>query len=285
MRRIVSCLVAAVLVAAGAAGCGIGATKEAQPSPSVSAPVGAPNPKAPTSMAALGDSITRGVNACTAIGECVEANWATGTSPAVASHAERLRAAHPGQEVAVANYADAGARIAALPGQASQAAGKAGYVTVLIGANDACSASPVSAAEFGAYAEAALSTLVAADEDVKILVASVPNLYRLWETGRGSERARWVWGLDVCAPMLGNTDSDAVADEQRRQHVLSIVQGYNQALSQACAVFPGNCRWDKGAVYESDMVLSDLSGIDFFHPSLAGQRRLAETLWKAGYDW
>lgn len=245
---------------------------------------GNPNPDAPTSIAALGDSISRGVNACTTIGECVEANWSTGTNPGVASHFQRLQAAHPGETVTASNFAVSGAKAEGLPAQAAEAAGQAEYVTVLIGANDACDATPVTAAAFGSYVDESLSALVGADEDVKVFVASIPNLYSVWEAGHDNERALWVWGLELCDQMLGNAGSADTVDEQRRQDVLSLIGEYNTALAQACANYTA-CRFDKGAVFEAVPNDDEVSAIDYFHPSIAGQKALAEATWKAGYDW
>ncbi|MEV0647022.1 SGNH/GDSL hydrolase family protein [Phytomonospora sp. NPDC050363] len=286
MRRTLLALGSAVVLVLS--GCGIdsplSAPAESSSAPAVAAELGEPNPEAPASIAALGDSISRGVNSCETIGECVEANWSTGTDPAVGSHFLRLQAARPGEVVESLNFAVPGAKVADLAGQAGQAAGKAEYVTVLIGANDACDPTPVSALEFGGYVEAALAALSAADPDVKVLVASVPNLYRLWEAGRDNDRALWVWDLDVCGQMLGDAASDSLVDEERRKGVLALIEEYNQALAAACAVFT-SCRYDQGAVFNAELGLDDVSGIDFFHPSLAGQKALSEALWKAGYDW
>ncbi|MGG8406484.1 SGNH/GDSL hydrolase family protein, partial [Streptomyces sp. 12297] len=37
----------------------------------------------PSSIAAVGDSITRGFDACSVLADCPEASWATGNDPAV----------------------------------------------------------------------------------------------------------------------------------------------------------------------------------------------------------
>src|SRR4051812_47707508 len=92
---------------------------------------------APTVMASLGDSISRGFDACLPLQDCPDVAWATGANPAVASHFTRLKAASP--TLTAFNFAVTSAPIAALPAMASAAAGvRAGYVDILIGANDAC---------------------------------------------------------------------------------------------------------------------------------------------------
>ena len=68
-------------------------------------------------MASLGDSITRGFNACGFFLDCTSRSFSTGTSAGGLSHYRRIRASTPdiGR-----NYNDArsGANVADLPGQA-----------------------------------------------------------------------------------------------------------------------------------------------------------------------
>ncbi|GLZ78791.1 lipoprotein [Actinorhabdospora filicis] len=270
---------AAVLVLTGCTATG----DPAAPPVASSAPAG-PKPGVPASIAALGDSITRGVNACAKLGTCDEVSWSTGARPW--SHASRLQALRPDAVVRAANYAVPGAVAADLPAQAAQAAPtRPGYVTVLIGANDACQATPTEPGVLGERVGEALRLMVEAEPGAKILVASVPDLYRLWEVAHGEERARWVWSLGLCPGLLADAGDEGAQAAQRRQRVAEVVDGYNRALEEACARFSGNCRFDGGAVHEAGLELSHLSTIDFFHPGEAGQEALAEATWRAGYGW
>jgi hypothetical protein len=72
----------------------------------------------PESIAALGDSITRGFDACSVLADCPRVSWATGTAPQVRSLAQRLLK-HPAAHSW--NYARSGARMADLPGQVAAA--------------------------------------------------------------------------------------------------------------------------------------------------------------------
>jgi hypothetical protein len=45
----------------------------------------------------------------------------------------------------------------------------------------------------------------------------------------------------------------------------------------------GICRTDGGATYNTTFVASDVSTRDYFHPSVAGQTKLAAVSWSAGY--
>ena len=56
----------------------------------------------------------------------------------------------------------------------------------------------------------------------------------------------------------------------------------NTALANVCAQFV-NCKWDNLATFNYKFTTSDVSTIDYFHPSLTGQNSLASTTWAAGY--
>jgi hypothetical protein len=108
-------LAALVLTAVGLAGCD-GSARGSGPSarPHATHPHAGPRWNTrPASVAALGDSITRGYDACALLADCPAVSWATGTRPGVRSLAERLGARHTW------NYAVSGARMADLPRQAA----------------------------------------------------------------------------------------------------------------------------------------------------------------------
>ena len=97
---------------------------------------GRDRPPVPHSMAALGDSITRGFAACGRGGDCTEASWATGTAGELGSHAQRLNIDDREHSH---NFAVSGARVAGLASQVQAAvSARPDYVTVLIGANPVC---------------------------------------------------------------------------------------------------------------------------------------------------
>ncbi|MBD0837448.1 SGNH/GDSL hydrolase family protein [Streptomyces sp. TRM68416] len=282
---VVAALSAAVL---GVAGCdatggnapGPGGTgaMSAKPSPS-------PTPvwnSSPGSLAAVGDSITRGFDACSVLEDCPEVSWATGSSKEVDSLAVRLLGeARAGQRSW--NYAVTGARMADLPGQMAQAVTrKPELVAVMAGANDACRAStstmtPV--ADFRAQFEDAMSTLREALPKAQVYVASVPNLKRLWSEGRTNPLGKQVWKLGICPSMLGDPDALDAAATLRRDTVQKRVEDYNKALEEVCAK-DKRCRFDGGAVYEFRFGTDHLSRWDWFHPSVDGQARLAEIAYR-----
>ncbi|MFI8964946.1 GDSL-type esterase/lipase family protein [Streptomyces sp. NPDC053493] len=236
----------------------------------------------PGSVAAVGDSITRAYDACTVLADCPEVSWATGTDAAVNSLALRLLG--PGGVAGRSwNLARSGARMAELPEQmAAAAARRPELVTVMMGANDACRAraedmTPV--ADFRASFTAALGKLRAGAPKAQVYVSSVPDLRRLWETGRVVPMGRQVWKLGVCGSMLADPEDLGPAAEARRRTVRDRVVAYNGVLREVCAKDP-HCRYDGGAVFAFAFGPAQLSPWDFFHPGRDGQARLAEIAYR-----
>jgi lysophospholipase L1-like esterase len=234
-------------------------------------------PPIPDRMASLGDSITRGFNACGFFIDCPSRSWSTGSTTSINSHFLRLRAQN--SSLTAFNDAASGARIAALAGQANAAVSQqADYVTILLGANDACTSSEssmTSVADYETRFRAGMTTLRNGIPDALIFVASVPDIRRLWEVGRGSAAARTAWSLfGICQSMLANPTSTAAADVARRERVRQRVIAYNSVLARVCAE-NANCRFDGNAVFSFPFTLSQVSGWDYFHPNPAGQTVLA----------
>jgi lysophospholipase L1-like esterase len=254
---------------------------------------GAPDPvqaavTLPNSMAGLGDSITRGFNACGFYVDCTSRSWSTGSSSQVNSHYLRILAVNPAILGRQHNDALDGARASDLARQAGVAVSQhVEYVTIEIGANDACRSSeslmtPVST--FRTQVDAALATLKAGlPTNAQVLVASIPDIKRLWAIGKGSFAARLAWStLEVCQSMLRNPTSTASVDVARRDRVQQRVRDYNAQLVQACVAFGPRCDYDDNAVFNYQFTLSQVSQWDYFHPNTAGQRAAAQVSWNAG---
>ncbi|WP_335932206.1 SGNH/GDSL hydrolase family protein [Streptomyces sp. PTD5-9] len=238
--------------------------------------------RSPKSVAAVGDSITRGFDACSVLTDCPEVSWATGTDGAVRSLAVRLL----GESGAAArswNHAETGARIAQLPEQMALAADrKPGLVTVMIGANDACRDSarqmtPV--ADFRASFETAMRRLRTGAPKAQVYVSSVPDLMRLWSTGRDNPLGKRIWQLGICRSMLGDPDDMGPAAVARRASVQERVVAYNAVLRDVCAK-DARCRYDGGAVFAYPFTGAQLSPWDWFHPGRDGQARMAEIAYR-----
>jgi lysophospholipase L1-like esterase len=243
----------------------------------------------PTSMAALGDSITAGFASCGTILVCGRNSWATGTSDDVDSHYLRIKNDNDRISGREHNYAVPGARADDLAQQARQAVkAKVDYVTILIGANDACTSTVdgmTSVTAFRSGVDNALKTLKKGLPKARVLVVSLPDLYRLWELGRDDTHAQRAWKLGICPSLLADPTSGDKADDDRRQRVKDRIDDYDDQLAAACKAYGKHCRWDHGAVHGVRFSLALVNHLDYFHPDADGQKRLAEVTYPGTFDW
>lgn len=255
----------------------------AQPAASQTAPY-------PDSMASTGDSITRAFNSGFVPWTGAPWNsWSTGSSGVVWSHYRRILAVNP--RIFLRNFNDArsGAKMAELSRQVLLVnLQHVDYVTVLMGANDACASSEAAmtpVADFRAQYEAALASLAAGSPQAYVYVVSIPNVYRLWRLLHTNPNARFAWRLTgFCKSMLANPGSTAPADMARRWRVRQRIVAYNTVLANGCALYL-RCHFDGDAVFDHPFQVKDVSKVDYFHPSREGQRVLAEITWQAGFQF
>ena len=237
----------------------------------------------PTSMAALGDSITAGVGASPdGFDASPQHSWATGDADDdVTSHYERLIAAGASIQGQSHNVAVPGATMADGPAQAAEAvATGATYVTIMLGGNDVCMAdtnamTPV--ADFERDFRATLDALARGLPRSHFFVISVPDVHQLWEAFEGDPIAQRIWGGGrVCGAMLdpGNGDAERAAARDR-------TIAFNQVLETVCAT-QARCRFDNNAFFEQDLD-PDLVALDRFHPSQQGHAVIAELTWRYGF--
>ncbi|MFE9796575.1 SGNH/GDSL hydrolase family protein [Streptomyces goshikiensis] len=274
-RSLVGAVAAAAVLAGTVTGCSSGESSSGGERGAQAAPRWN---TAPTSIAAVGDSITRGFDACSVLADCPEVSWATGDDPEVDSLATRLLGAADAPSHSW-NYAVTGSRMADLPAQlASAAEHKPDLVTVMVGSNDACrplASSMTPVADFRAGFEQALAGLRAASPRSQVYVSSVPDLQRLWEQGKDSPMVRQIWKLGICQSMLADPLSAIAGSAARREQVRARVVEYNEVLREVCAK-DELCRYDGGAVFQYPFAADQLSRWDWFHPGKDGQARLAE---------
>ena len=238
----------------------------------------------PRSMAAAGDSITRAfdVDPAHLLQDDPVESWSTGTDAAVMSQYDRIAIAVPAINGHVFNHAQSGAKMVALaPQLQAAAADKVDYLTILMGANDLCTptvATMTPTATFQAQFTTALDGFFAADPAAHVFVSSIPDLFKLWTALQANPVAETVWSVaHICQSMLSvaatPVDRAAVAAQELTD---------NGVLQTVCARYK-NCRFDGLAVYRAGFGAGELSAIDYFHPSVTGQQRLAAITWAAGY--
>lgn len=245
-------------------------------------------PAYPRSIASTGDSITRAYNTgWLPYTDNPSASWSTGTNSTVRSHYTRLLALQPLISGHAYNDAKSGAKMTDLAGQMTTAATQhAGYVTVEMGGNDVCTSSEsamTSVTNFRAQFTNAMNVITTQSPSTLVFVASIPNVYQLWNVLKNNSSARTVWTLfSVCQSMLASPLSTAQGDIDRRARVLQRDVDFNTALRDICAIY-SQCRFDNLAVFNTAFTASDITTRDYFHPSIAGQAKLASVTWAAGY--
>ena len=242
----------------------------------------------PKSIASTGDSLTRAAGTgFIPWTDNPAGSWSTGTDQSVNSHYLRLLALNPKIKGKNHNDARSGAKMAELATQMERVvAQRVDYVTVEMGGNDVCAANEnamTSVADYRAQFRAGLETVTSGLPNIKIFVASVPNIHHLWVLYHDDLFAQIAWGtFGVCQSMLANPTSTATADVERRARVTQRIVDYNEALAAVCAEFR-QCRFDGLAAFEAEFTKDDVVHTDYFHPSLSGQRRFAAGTWAVSY--
>jgi lysophospholipase L1-like esterase len=270
MRRLVVVLVSAVLLVF------------ALPT---AASAGQVSPKLPNSIAAIGDSMTQAADVCCWYGDHPANSWSTGGAgwDPVSSHYERIRAANPSITGRSYNDAVSGARMSDATNQASRAVGQAAdYVTILMGANDLCTSSVESMTPVATFRSQFQQALAALDSGLPrrshIFVSSIPDIYQLWNIYHTSSAAQFVWDVaDICQSLLSPDRTDEQRNQVRQRNI-----AFNTVLQEECGKY-SRCRFDGNAVFDYQFNSGDVTTLDYFHPSLAGQSRLATLTWSRSW--
>jgi lysophospholipase L1-like esterase len=235
------------------------------------------------SIAVLGDSISLGVGACDEPGPCSKASWVDGEG-STESVAARLTAAN-GAEPAVLNASRAGARLGDLSGTIEDVVrADPDLVVVLAGANDVCTSSVgtvSSEAKFRADASSLLGELRAGLPGAAVVVVSIPDVHGLWNTLHTDPAAVQTWkDARICRSLLHDATSTSADDVERRERLAAHLETLNAALEQECRAVDG-CTYDGGRLHSLGFTEDQVSQIDYFHPSAAGQAAIAEVVWRA----
>ncbi len=232
-------------------------------------------------IGALGDSISIAFNAEKS-GANAEHSWASGNVDATrgASHFRRLQRLFPALDVRAVNTAFNGARATDLKAQVDRLlVTPPDYVTCLIGANDL---PRWLAGEYGYLLDtfvkdvrAAVKRLIAANPRVMILLAAIPDQSRvvhlLAASGIGGAAAPYLAALAE-SPQL-KVITKAYKERWART---------NAALEEVAVAHPANVRFVP-ATAAATFTGEHLSPLDSYHPSVAGQRLLADITWNSGF--
>jgi lysophospholipase L1-like esterase len=275
----------------------------ATPSPTVApspTPAATPwTPQLPTMLAAIGDSYSQawGVSPSYAKDHPVF-SWVVGTAKRDGVFSLRERFEALGARLTVVDAATSGKKMsdawrqaaAVVTAAAQLPPGSTVYVTFELGTNDLCDEPMTTATDFETQLRSAVSLLQAdLPAGSRILMLSVPDFSHFRVITQADPTAKTALNLPAnsrnCPPFLG---SDSPYTIQEAEATLA---SYNSVLVAVCGEIdatdgPSNklhCRSDATLLAERDFKISDLSTVDYFHPSLSGQAKMAEAAWKAGY--
>jgi lysophospholipase L1-like esterase len=166
--------------------------------------------------------------------------------------------------------------------------GQTAYVTFELGTNDLCDDPKTDPASFESDLHSAISILRAGlPPGSRILMISVPDFSHLRDITQADPKAKAFLALPrnstACAPFLGDNSPSTLADAE------TYLRQYDASLAQACddisaAGATGGklyCTTKDSLLSMGDFTIADLSTVDYLHPSLSGQNRLAEAAWAA----
>jgi len=271
-------------------------------SPTFDSPTPAPTPAAvplPALIGAIGDSYTQAFSVSPAyLYDHTQFSWVIGTdkNDGVFSLLERFRAL--GGSPTVVDAATSGKKMDDATRQANLVVaaakklgpGKTAYVTFELGTNDLC-ASPdpmTDPVEFGAQLQTAVVVLRAGlPAGSRILMLSVPDFLHFREITQADPTAKATLALpqnaNRCAPYLGASSPSSLAGGN------DYLARYDASLKVACddinthggTAGQIHCTYSEFWLADSDFTITDLSTVDYFHPSLSGQAKMAEDAWQA----
>jgi lysophospholipase L1-like esterase len=237
------------------------------------------NASEPTSfvMGALGDSITTAFDSYHILSE-KSGNWSSGWGKFEDFESHKIKLEKLLEKPVVAfNMAIPGVTSRMLGFQTKRLLKKAkapDYVTILIGANDACRWKDNYKKDLEKYKNnvaSSVANLTLANPKVKILLVPVPNMNRLWELGKDNKKCLAVWrGLNLCNPLFGRNVTD-----EGRERFSERIKGINSTLKEISEKYPTNVAY-YDFLTEIEFDEEYISEIDCFHPSAYGQKMIAD---------
>jgi lysophospholipase L1-like esterase len=232
-------------------------------------------------LAAIGDSYSQAYSVSPAYPyDHPQFSWVIGTAKGdgVFSLLERFQAL--GDSPVVVDAATSGRTMADAPRQAAVvvaaakklAPGKTAYVTFELGTNDLC-ASPnpmTDTVDFQVQLRTAILTLrTGLPPGSRILILAVPDFPHFHDITQADPAARTnlalVQNSDRCAPYLGTNGPSSTAQAD------SYLSQYDASLKQMCDDIDAN-EAATGHLFCT---------VDYFHPSLSGQAKMAANAWRA----
>jgi hypothetical protein len=256
-------------------------------------------------LSGIGDSMMQGFDASPCeLPICFDQpaySFAQGTSPEVNSL--YLRFDQPGKEfVSVTGAAMIGGddNAKAQANRLCQQQTRPNRIVILLGANDICNATSVATvppvADFATALKGALSTLASENcalaKGSSIHVMSIPRLDLLRASGLAKSDVDCVgiWTKFGICPLATTSPTD-----ETLQGIAAAVDAYNQSILDTVTELQATTDAARELIFTTDYVDNspnssfgtygflpdDLSGLDCFHPSIQGQRKLACMTWES----
>jgi len=248
-------------------------------------------------LAAIGDSYSQAYSVSpNKLLDHPEYSWVVGTAKndGVTSLLERFRAL--GGSPVVVDAATSGKKMVDAQRQADLVVAEAqnlepgttAYVTFELGTNDLCDDPKTGISDFTSQLSTAIETLqVNLPRGSRLLMVSVPDFRHFRAITQADPTAKAAFTLyknsSRCAPFLGYASPVSIPDAE------AILASYNDALRAACDRLNATtgaranlrCTYDEALLSDRDFAIGDLSTVDYFHPSLTGQAKMAAAAWKA----
>jgi lysophospholipase L1-like esterase len=260
-------------------------------------PTARATPPVPSLLAAIGDSYSQGYSVSpTYRNDHPGFSWVVGQTrkDGVFSLYERFRAI--GGSPVIVDAATSGKKMNDGPRQANLVVtaaaklkpGQTAYVTFELGTNDLCDDPKTDPTAFQQDLATAIATLRAGLPDgSRILMLPVPDFRHFRDITQANPVARANLALpqnsNRCAPYLGDNSPSTLAQAD------DYLTQYDAALQDACREIAASdapsgkldCTYDAALLGDADFRIADLSTVDFFHPSLSGQAKMAASAWTA----
>jgi lysophospholipase L1-like esterase len=270
----------------------------ASPTPNPT-PTPAPTaPPLPALLGAIGDSYSQAYSVSPEyLRDHTQFSWVVGTAKndGVFSLAERFAAL--GSSPKLVDAATSGRKMNDAPRQAAAVVAAAGklspgqtaYVTFELGTNDLCDDPKTDPASFESSLHSAISILRAGlPAGSRILMLSVPDFSHLRDITQADPKAKAFLALPrnstACAPFLGDNSPSTLAEAETylRQYDASLAQACNDISAAGATSGKLYCTTNESLLSMEGFTIADLSTVDYLHPSLSGQNRLADAAWAAG---
>jgi lysophospholipase L1-like esterase len=254
-------------------------------------------PPLPALLGAIGDSYSQAYSVSPAyLRDHTQFSWVIGTAKndGVFSLAERFAAL--GGSPKLVDAATSGRKMNDAPRQAAAVVAAAGklspgqtaYVTFELGTNDLCDDPKTDPASFESDLHSAISILRAGlPAGSRILMLSVPDFSHLRDITQADPKAKAFLALPrnstACAPFLGDNSPSTLAEAETylRQYDASLAQACNDISAAGATSGKLYCTTNESLLSMEGFTIADLSTVDYLHPSLSGQNRLADSAWAA----